>query len=140
MLTLEQANAIIERALTAAALNQVPPLAVVVLDASGDLVAAQRQDGASMFRIDVARAKAWGVVAMGVSSRALARRAADNPNFFAALASTAGGRLLPQPGATPIKTQDGQLVGSVGASGGTGDQDEACCAAGVQGIGLVSDD
>ena len=140
MVTLEQANAIIANAMAKAEADHVPPVAIVVLDEAGDLIAAQRQDGASMFRFDIASAKAWGVVAMGISSRALAKRAADNPNFFAALASTARGRLLPQPGATPIRDANGRLLGAVGASGGSGDQDEACCAVGVLAIGLVSSD
>ena len=140
MLTLEQANAIVASALAKAANDHVPPLTVVVLDAAGDLVAAQRQDGASMFRFDIALGKAWAVVAMGVSSRALASRAADNPNFFGALASTAHGRFIPQPGATPIMDDDGRLIGAAGASGGTGDQDEACCAAGIRAVGLVPGD
>jgi uncharacterized protein GlcG (DUF336 family) len=140
MLTLDQANVIIAGALAHAADEHVPPLTVVVLDAAGDLVATQRQDGASMFRFDIALGKAWGAVAMGVSSRTLASRAADNPNFFAALASTARGRFIPQPGATPIMDADGRLIGAVGASGGTGDQDEACVAAGIRAVGLVPGD
>jgi uncharacterized protein GlcG (DUF336 family) len=75
---------------------------------------------------------------MGVSSRTLAERAKDNPNFFVSLASTAGGRFLPQTGAVVIKDAQGNLLGAVGASGGTGDEDEAICKAGVAAAGLVS--
>jgi uncharacterized protein GlcG (DUF336 family) len=92
-----------------------------------------------MFRFDVALGKAWAAVAMGVSSRALAKRASGNPNFFVALASTAGGRFLPQPGAALIRDADGTILGAAGASGGTGDQDEACCVDGIQKAGLVAD-
>jgi uncharacterized protein GlcG (DUF336 family) len=135
--TLEQANTLIAKALSYAQTLKVKPLAVVVLDASGHLVAAQRQDNATMFRYDVALGKAWGAVAMGSSSRALAVRAMDNPNFMIALASTAQGKFLPQPGAVLIQDASGQVLGSVGASGGTGDEDEAVCAYGVRQIGLV---
>jgi uncharacterized protein GlcG (DUF336 family) len=135
-LQLAPANTIIAGAITRAREDGIPPLAVVVLDASGDLIAAQRDDGASMFRIDVARGKAWGAVAMGCSSATLAARAAENPNFFAALAATSEGRLLPQPGAVLVRGADGTVIGAVGASGGTGEQDATCCAAGVTAAGL----
>ena len=70
-LTLKQANTIIERALEKARAMKIKPLAVAVLDDAGHVKAAQREDGASMFRFDVALGKAWASVAMGVSSRAL---------------------------------------------------------------------
>jgi uncharacterized protein GlcG (DUF336 family) len=135
-LTLATANAVIEAALAASAQAGYKPMAVVVLDDSGHLVSAQRQDGASMFRIDVATGKAWAAVAMGASSRVLAERAASNPNFFVSLASTAHGHFLPQTGAVLVKDDSGDVVGSVGASGGTGDEDEEICIAGVTAVGL----
>lgn len=139
MVTLAQANGIIAGAFASAASDGAPALTVVVIDATGDIVSAQRQDGASMFRLDVALGKAWGAVAMGVSSRALAERAKGNPNFFAGLAATSKGRLLPQPGAVLIRDAGGAIIGAVGASGGTGDQDEACCLSGIKDVGLASD-
>jgi uncharacterized protein GlcG (DUF336 family) len=135
-LTLSTANAIIEAALAASTKAGFRPMAVVALDDSGNLTAAQRQDGASMFRIDVATGKAWAAVAMGASSRVLSERAATNPNFFVSLASTAHGRFLPQTGAVLIKDASGVVVGAVGASGGTGDEDEEICIAGVRAVGL----
>jgi uncharacterized protein GlcG (DUF336 family) len=113
-------------------------MAVVVLDASGHVKAAQREDGASMFRFDVALGKAWGSVAMGAASGKLAERAKDNPNFFVTLAATAQGKFLPQPGAVLIKDAAGAIIGAVGASGGTGEQDESICAAGVVSAGLMA--
>ncbi|MFZ9099067.1 MAG: GlcG/HbpS family heme-binding protein, partial [Burkholderiaceae bacterium] len=94
--TLEQAQRIVQGALAHAREKQFKPMGVVVLDASGDLVAFAREDGASMFRFDIARGKAWGAVGFGASSRALAERARDNPNFFVTLAATAQGKFLPQ--------------------------------------------
>lgn len=135
-LTLSTANSVIEAALAASATAQFRPMAVVVLDDSGHVTAAQRQDGASMFRVDVATGKAWAAVAMGASSRVLAERASTNPNFFVSLASTAHGRFLPQTGAVLIKDGSGQVIGAVGASGGTGDEDEEICIAGVKAAGL----
>ena len=138
-LTLKQANTIIEKGFAKAREMKIKPLGIVVLDASGYLVSAQREDGASMFRLDVAQGKAWAAVAMGASSKALANRAKGNPNFFVALAATANGRFLPQPGAALIKNAQGEIVGSAGGSGGTGEEDEACCVAGIEAAGLTAD-
>ncbi len=135
-LTLAQANTIITTALAEARKSSYKPMAVVVLDAAGHLKAAQREDGASMFRIDVATGKAWAAVGMDASSRVLAERAKGNPNFFNALAATAQGRFLPQPGAVVIKDASGTIIGATGASGGTGDEDEAICIAGIAAAGL----
>jgi uncharacterized protein GlcG (DUF336 family) len=135
-LTLAQANAIVAAALDASHRAGYQPMAVVVLDDAGHLKAAQREDRASMFRVDVASGKAWAAVGMGAASRVLAQRAKDNPNFFGALAATAAGRFLPQPGAVLIKDAQGTTLGAVGASGGTGDEDEAICIAGVLAAGL----
>ena len=138
-LTLDQANHIIQEACKAARAAKYKPMGVAVLDASGQLVAFAREDGASMFRFDIARGKAWGAVGMGASSRVLAERAKDNPNFFITLAATAEGKFLPQPGAVLIKDSQGHILGAVGASGGTGDEDEIICAAGVRAAGLHTD-
>jgi len=138
-LTLKQANTIIAKAFEKAREMKIKPLGVVVLDESGNIVSAQREDGASMFRLDVAKGKAWGAVAMGASSRALGKRAKDNPNFFLSLSATAQGRFLPQTGAALIRTKDGTVIGAAGASGGTGDEDEACCVHGIEQAALVPD-
>jgi len=138
-LTFEKASRIVAGAIEQARAAGVLPLTVVVLDDSGQIKAVGRDDGASMFRFDVALGKAFGAVAMGAPSRVLAERAQDNPNFFVALAATGQGRFLPQPGAVLIRGADGAILGAAGASGGTGDEDEAACAVGVAAAGLVSD-
>ena len=137
-LTLAQANQIIAAALAQSKQAGYKPMGIVVLDDAGNLKAFAREDGASMFRFDVAMGKAWGAVGMGASSRVLGQRAKDNPNFFVSLAATANGKFLPQTGAVLIKNAEGQMLGAVGASGGTGDEDEAICMAGVVAAGLVS--
>jgi len=137
-LTLEQANSIAAAALAAARAAGHKPMAVVIVDEAGNLKAAQREDGASMFRIDVATGKAWAAAAMGASSRELANRAKDNPVFFTTLASTSHGRFLPQTGAVLIKNAAGDVLGAAGASGGTGDEDEAICIAGIEAAGLAA--
>jgi uncharacterized protein GlcG (DUF336 family) len=135
-LTLDQANKILSAALAQSRKQGYKPMGIVVLDEAGHLKAAQREDGASMFRIDIATGKAWGSVGMGVASRVLAQRAKENPNFFTTLAATASGRFLPQTGAVVIKNAAGEILGAAGASGGTGDEDEAICIAGIEAAGL----
>ena len=118
-LTLTQAQKIISGALAKSKERGFKPMGVAVLDAGGNLKAFASEDGASMFRFDIARAK-------------------DNPNFFVALAAVGDGKFVPQTGAVLIKDAAGNLLGAVGASGGTGDEDEEICAAGVQAAGLVA--
>jgi len=137
-LSLDQANTIIAAALAHAIEAGYRPMAVAVLDAHGNLTAVQRQDGATGFRIDIATGKAWAAVQMGASSRVLWQRAGENPAFFSALAASGQGRFVPQTGAVLIKDGEGRIIGAAGASGGTGEQDEAICAAGVRAAGLVA--
>jgi uncharacterized protein GlcG (DUF336 family) len=134
--TLDQANRIITAALARSAESGYEPMAVVVLDEAGHVKAVQRQDGASMLRVDIATGKAWGAVGMGVASRVLTQRAKDLPAFFNAIAASAQGKFIPQTGAVLIKDAAGTLLGAVGASGGSGDEDELICAAGVEAVGL----
>lgn len=136
-ITLKQADAIIDGTLQAAREADSKPLAVVVLDQAGHVVAAKREDSASMFRFDVALGKAWGAAAFGQSSRALAAKAADNPNFFQSLSATSKGRLLPNPGGLPIRDESGNLIGAVGVSGDSGARDEEFASAGIKSAGLT---
>ena len=138
-LTLQQANTICEKALEHARAKNFAKLTVVVLDDAGNLKAMQREDGASMFRYDVALGKAWGAVAMSCSSRTLAERAKGNQNFFLTLASTAQGKFLPQQGAVLIRDASGAILGAAGISGASGDEDEECAAKGVEAAGLKAD-
>jgi len=133
-LTLAQANKIIEVAFAKAQEMKVKPLAVAVLDDGGNVKSLQRQDDASMLRNDVAIGKAWAAVGMGVASRTLLDRAKGNPQFFGALSSI---KFIPQTGAVVIKDKDGTIIGAAGASGGTGEEDEAVCMAGITAAGLA---
>jgi uncharacterized protein GlcG (DUF336 family) len=136
-LTLQAAQTIIQAALSEARARQFLPMGVIVVDTSGNPVAFAREDGASMLRFNIARGKAFGAVGMGVSSRVLFERAQTNPNFFVSLASAGEGKFLPQTGAVLIKNAQGQVLGAAGASGGTGDEDELICMAGVKAAGLI---
>jgi uncharacterized protein GlcG (DUF336 family) len=91
-----------------------------------------------MLRVDIAQGKAWAAAGMGVASRVLHQRAQDNPVFFHALSASSQGKFIPQAGAVAIHGADGTLLGAVGASGGSGAQDEAICAAGVAAAALAA--
>jgi len=136
-LTLAQANKIIEVALAKARELKTKPLTIAVLDDAGHVKALQREDGANMFRNDIAIGKAWAAIGMGASSRTLLQRAKENPQFYAALSAVGQGKFVPQTGAVLIKDHDGNVLGAAGGSGGTGDEDEAVCIAGIAAAGLV---
>lgn len=135
-LDLRTARAILDGALSEARRRKAMPLAVIVLDAGGHPVAFCREDQASLFRFDIARAKAMGALGMGADTRELAARAAANPVFFTTVAIAAGGNLALSPGGVLVRGPDGTIVGAVGLSGDTGEVDEACALAGIAAAGL----
>jgi uncharacterized protein GlcG (DUF336 family) len=139
LLTLERATRIADAALKTARDGELKAIAVVVLDAGGHDIVLKREDGCGILRVDVARGKAWGALGMGVGSRELARKAEQNPRFFAALAAASGGRLIPNPGGVLVRDVDGEVVGAVGISGDQSDRDEACAIAGIRAAGLTAD-
>jgi uncharacterized protein GlcG (DUF336 family) len=137
-LTLDKAQTILSAALAHAAKAGLKPLAVAVLDARGAEKAFAAQDGTSLKRAEVAHAKAYGALAMGMGSRALFKRAKEQPYFIAAVGPVVGGALVPVPGGVLIR--DGaELVGAVGISGDTSDNDEAAALAGIAAAGLAGD-
>ncbi|MBI4247174.1 MAG: heme-binding protein [Candidatus Rokubacteria bacterium] len=138
-LTLAQATTIIEAALAKGRALDLAPLAVAVLDDGGHLKAFAREDRASILRPQIATAKAWGALGMGFGTRTLAKRAADNPSFFASLFAVSEGRLIAVPGGVLIKDASGEVVGAVGISGDTSDKDEACALAGIEAAGLKAE-
>ena len=109
MLTLEQANAIIAGALTEARSCRAKPLAVIVVDAGAHTIAFQREDAASLFRFDIARAKATGALGMGADTRDITGRAASNPAFFTSVAIATGGNLALSSGGVLIRDADGGI-------------------------------
>ncbi len=115
------------------------PLTVVVLDAGGHIVSAKRGDGSGILRIEIAMGKAWGALGMGFGTRNLAGRASKAPIFFAALAAASHGRMVPVPGGVLIRDASGSVIGAVGISGDTSDNDELCCVAGIEAAGLKAD-
>ena len=138
-LGLTVANTIVEAALKRARELNTAPLAVAVLDETGQLKAYQREDQTSLLRTDIAIGKAWGALGLGRASRLLGRVAEERPAFIHALSVMAGGRLVPVPGGVLIRAEDNAIIGSVGISGDTSDIDEACAVAGIEAAGLRAD-
>ena len=111
------------------------PLVIAVLDARGCLKITAAQDGTSLMRAEIANGKAYGALAMGMGSRALFQRSKEQPSFIGAMNGLAQGRLVPVPGGVLI--MDGaHLLGAVGVSGDTSDNDEICAIAGIEAAGL----
>lgn len=137
-LTLAEANTIISTAFAKAAEIQLKPLGVAVLDAGGHTLAFQRQDGASFIRHEVASGKAYGALAVGTSSRKLGASAVERPHFFTGLSAVSGGRIVPVAGGVLVRRDD-QIIGAVGISGDTSDNDELCAVAGIEAAGLTAE-
>jgi len=138
-LSLAQAGKIVDEALAEARRRSFSPLCVVVLDAGGHAVALKREDAASSGRPAIATAKAAGCLSMGFGGREIARRAQLLPAFFGALATIFPQGIVPVPGGVLIRDAAGALVGAVGISGDTSENDELCAVAGIQATGLKAD-
>lgn len=136
---LEQASVIADQALQKGRELKFAPLTVAVLDAGGQIKVLKREDHASLLRPEIALGKAWGVLGMGFGGRELARRAEQMPAFFTALNAMSGGRMVPLPGGVLIRNREGRVIGSVGISGDTSDNDEICAVHGVEAAGLTAD-
>jgi uncharacterized protein GlcG (DUF336 family) len=136
--TLAQATTIVDAALEKGAELGLAPLTVAVLDSGGHLVAFKREDKSGILRADIATGKAWGAPGMGFGSREIATRAAKMPVFFTTLAAASQGRLVPVPGGVLILDRSAGVLGAVGISGDTSDQDETCAIAGIEAAGLMA--
>lgn len=137
MVSLAIANQIIENAFQKGQELSLMPLSVVVLDKGGHVQAFQRQDGASNLRFEIAFGKAYGALSVGKGSRWLDAQAATRPHFLEGLSGVSGGKIVPVPGGVLIKSDNGDLLGAVGITGDTSDNDEACAIAGIEAASLV---
>jgi uncharacterized protein GlcG (DUF336 family) len=137
--TLAQASSIVDAALKKARELKQMPQTVVVLDPGGHVVCAKREDGSGIIRYEAAVGKAYGALGMGWGSRTMMERAAQNPNFLTSIVAASGGRLVPNPGGVLIRDPGNAIIGAVGISGDTGDNDEIIAVAGIEAAGLTAD-
>ena len=138
-LTLDIARRIVDAALAKSVALKLKPLAIAVHDPRGCLIAFAAQDGTSLLRADVARAKGYGALALGMGSRAIFKRAQEQAFFVDAVNMLAQGAIIPVPGGVLIRDSAGALLGAVGISGDTSDNDEICAIAGIEAAGLRPD-
>ncbi|MEO8850792.1 MAG: heme-binding protein [Allobranchiibius sp.] len=138
ILDLETSRAIIAGSRHHSSSAGFKPLTIVVLDAGAHVVAAEREDGSSNKRFEIAFAKAHGALSLGTGSRAIMARAEQQPYFVAAVTHAVGGALLPVPGGVLVRDSAGVLLGAVGVTGDTSDNDESAAIAGIEAAGLVA--
>lgn len=138
-LTLAQAAIIVDKALEHGRQVKFKPLAVAVLDAGGHLTAFKREDGASILRPQIAQGKAWGTLGMGFGGREFARRVQSGSTFLNALMVASEGKVIPAPGGVLIRDAEKNIIGAVGISGDTSENDEACAVVGIKAAGLIPD-
>lgn len=138
-LTLTAANTIISATLAHAASASFKPLGIVILDARGTVKAASIADGSSLARFDIAAAKARACLMFNTGTRGVEKLAKERPHFFAGAVSAISGGIVPVPGGVLIKDQAGTILGAVGVSGDTSDNDEIAALKGIEAAGLVGD-
>ena len=135
-ISLSQSRKLIEAALAKGRALDLKPLSVVVLDPRAAMVAMMSEDGVSQMRARIAHGKANAAIALGMGTRALMNRAEQQAYFIQAVNGVAGGDMVPVPGGVLIQDQEGALLGAVGISGDTSDNDEAAAIAGIEAAGL----
>jgi len=134
---LRKARVIIRKTLEAGKDMGLKPLSVVVLDSGGNIVAFERQDGASPGRFQIAHGKAYGAVMLGMPGSAQMARAEQQAYFIAAATAALGGQMVPVPGGILVRNGKGRVIGAVGVTGDTSDNDAAAGKAGVEAAGLT---
>ena len=137
-INLETAKAITAGVRAAGKERGLKPLTVVVLDAGGHVLSVEREDGASNNRFEIAFGKAYGALALGMGSRSLMARAEQQAYFINSAAAAIGGKLVPVPGGVLVKDESGTVIGCVGVSGDTSDNDELAAIAGIESAALVA--
>jgi uncharacterized protein GlcG (DUF336 family) len=105
------------------------PMNIAVVDAGGNLLAFERMENAWLGSIDIAQKKAWTSRAFDITTQDLGKNSQSGDQFFGIHASN-DGKVMIFDGGIPIK-QDGVVVGAVGISGGSGEQDHAVAQAGA---------
>ncbi|MCC5983744.1 MAG: heme-binding protein [Rhodobacteraceae bacterium] len=137
--TLEQARAIIAGARAQGRAMGLKPLSVVVLDAGGHVLAFEREDGAAPGRFAIAEGKAYGAVMLGMGGRAQMARAEAQAYFMAAVNGIYGGKVVPVPGGVLLRDKDGAVIGAIGVTGDTSDNDAEAALAGAAAAGLAAE-
>jgi uncharacterized protein GlcG (DUF336 family) len=135
-ITLRKARTIVRKALEKGRELELKPLSVVVLDAGGHVIAFEREDGASPGRFAIAQGKAYGTVMLGMAGTAQRDRAEAQAYFMAAVNGLYGGKVVAVPGGVLVRDGKGAILGAVGVTGDTSENDAAAALAGIEAAGL----
>lgn len=138
-ITLRKARQIIATARAKGREMELKPLSVVVLDSGGHPVAFQRENGASPGRFEIARGKAYGAVMLHTAGIAQKKRADAEHYFILAANGAFDGKLVPVPGGVLVRNAKGDVIGAVGVTGDTSDNDSICAVAGIEAADLVAE-
>ena len=138
-LSLRRARTIIRKTLEAGRAADLKPLSVIVLDAGGNVQAFEREDGASPGRFQIAHGKAYGSVMLGMAGTAQKNRAEEQAYFITAAGAALGGQMVPVPGGVLGRDAKGNVLGAVGVTGDTSDNDAAAAKAGIESVGLTAE-
>ncbi|MTJ03355.1 GlcG/HbpS family heme-binding protein [Sediminimonas qiaohouensis] len=138
-ISLRRARTIIRKTMEAGREAGMKPLSVVVLDAGGHVVAFERSDGASPGRFAIAQGKAYGAVMLGMGGRAQMARAEAQAYFMNAVNGAFGGQVVPVPGGVLLRDRRGAVVGAVGVTGDSSDNDEVAAMTGINAAGLTGE-
>lgn len=134
-----KARTIIRKALAKGREMELKPLSVIVLDAGGHVKAFEREDGASPGRFAIAHGKAYGAVMLGMAGKAQMARAEQQAYFMAAVNGVYGGQVVPVPGGVLVHDKKGAVIGAVGVTGDTSDNDAIAALEGIEASGLVGE-
>ncbi|MEH6356606.1 MAG: heme-binding protein [Marinobacter sp.] len=131
-----QARQIVDGAFAIARARDMDPLTVFVMDGGGNMIAAEREDGCAPLRLPVSRGKAFAALGNGASSRTVGERNEQRPAFLASVAAAAGGQFIPVAGGVLILDPNDEVIGAVGISGASSDEDEQVAIAGIEAAGF----
>lgn len=140
-ITLENANRLIDVAFALAREHKHLPLTCCVVDRGGHMVSAQREDNSSTFRFEIAFGKAWTSIALGHSTRFIEDKMTKNrPHFVDSLAAASNGRFIPALGGVLIRDKETSgIIGAIGITGDSGENDEAVAVQAIEQCGFVAD-
>lgn len=135
-ISMNKARTMIRKAMAKGRELELKPLSVVVLDAGGHVKAFEREDGAAPGRFAIAHGKAYGAVMLGMAGSAQMARAEQQPYFMAAVNGVYGGQVVPVPGGVLVRDKRGVIIGAVGVTGDTSDNDAICAVVGIEAANL----
>ncbi|MFT6023867.1 MAG: hypothetical protein ACI9PY_001986 [Ascidiaceihabitans sp.] len=136
MINLRKARVLIRKTLEKGREMELKPLSVVVLDAGGHVQAFEREDGAAPGRFAIAHGKAYGSIMLGMAGTAQMARADAQAYFMDAVNGVFGGQVIPVPGGVLIRGRKGEVIGALGVTGDSSDNDLIAAMAGLEGAGL----